>query len=212
LLRFSIESNLAVAALDAGEVERAQVLMETSTALLGRAEMGLSRFNQANNRAELALACGDLGGAARDFREASRYIGATMPGYARDIANAGLGYCALEMGDLSEARRREADLGPTPGKWFFDPTTILMFRSRLLERRSQWSEAVQLLADAADNLDDRLVLAWLKIRLLQVRLMIKAGDEGALDIARTAKRRAEELCLWRRAQDFGAILTSREQN
>ena len=206
LQRFSIESNLAVASLDAGDLERAHVLMSRSTALLGRADMDLSRFNQANNRAELALACGEIDEAAHAFVEAATFLGSTMPRYTEDVVNAGLGYCSLEAGDLSEARQREAELNPAPALWYFDPTTILTFRSRLLERRGQRGEALQLLEDAAANLKDRLVLAWLKVRLLQAGLMVKDGRADVRTVATEALRRAHDLNLIRRARDFERIL------
>jgi hypothetical protein len=52
LTHFSIESNLAVAALDAGELDTAARQMVHSAALAGSADMNLNRFIQANNQAE----------------------------------------------------------------------------------------------------------------------------------------------------------------
>ena len=208
LLRFSIESNLAVAALDAGDLERADVLMVRATSRLGAADMAISRFNQTNNRAELALAQHDYGKAAEAFTEAATYLGLTTPSYMQDLVTAGLGLCALETGDLAEARRREVDLSEAPPSWHFDPTTILAFRSRLLDRRGRHHDALLLLQSSASDLEHRLVLAWLKVRALEVRLMIRRRVGGARQIALDAKGRAEDLHLSHRVREFTELLAS----
>ena len=123
-VRFSIESNIALSLLDAGEIERADVMMTLSSRMLGSADMDMNRFNQANNRAELALARHDFGGAASWYAKATTYVGLNTPAYAQELLNAGLGLCALETGDLSESRRREQQLAEPPETWFYDPTTI----------------------------------------------------------------------------------------
>lgn len=208
LLRFSIESNLAVAALDAGDLERADVLMVRARAVPGPADMDLNRSIQGNNRAELALAQHDYGKAAEAFTEAATYLGLTTPSYMQDLVTAGLGLCALETGDLAEARRREVDLSEAPPSWHFDPTTILAFRSRLLDRRGRHHDALQLLQSSASDLEHRLVLAWLKVRALEVRLMIKRRVVGARQIALDARGRAEELGLNHRVREFTELLAS----
>jgi hypothetical protein len=208
LMRFSIESNLAVAMLDAGDLEHAEVQMAYSTTLLGSADMDLNRFNQANNRAELLLAQHDFHGAEQSYREASTYLGLTTPSYAQDLITAGLGICALETGDLSEARRREEELSERPSSWYFDPTTVVAFQVRLLDRRGRTPEAVDLLETSSDDLRGRLDLAWLKVRSLLIRLLIRRGMGGATYIAQEAKKRAEALCLTHRAREFDALLES----
>jgi ATP/maltotriose-dependent transcriptional regulator MalT len=206
LARFSIESNLAAAFLDAGDVERADVLMAEAEALSGVGEMDINRFIQANNRAELALSRCDYPAAAHAFASAASYLGPTTPTYMQDLVNAGLGYCALETGDLAEARRREQRLPAPPRSWYFDPTTIVAFRARLLERRGKHGDAVQVLADAGDQLKGRLVLAWLKIALLQVRLMAKQDRREAKELAERTGREARSLRLEYRAREFEALV------
>jgi tetratricopeptide (TPR) repeat protein len=208
LLRFSIESNLAVASLDAGDIERAEVLMGRATVLLGAAVMDISRFNQTNNLAELALAQREYGKASDAFTEAASYLGPTMPSYMQDLVNAGMGLCALETGDLAEARRREQELPPVPETWHFDPTTIVAFRARLLDRRGRHLEALELLESSAKDLRSRLVLAWFKIRSLQVRLMIRRKVDGARSVALEAKTEAAYLCLSDRVEEFDSLLNS----
>jgi hypothetical protein len=206
LLHFSIENNLAVAALDAGDLERADVLMAGASALAGSAEMDLNRFIQANNQAELAMAQHDFLRAERAYTEAATYAGATTPSYLMDLVNAGMGICALETGKLAEARRLEEELEPSPPSWYYDPTTILAFRARLLERRGRRDEALDLLQSAAPDLENRLVLAWLKVQALRMRLMRKQGSSGARSIATECLELAEGLRLTHRALEFARFL------
>jgi DNA-binding SARP family transcriptional activator len=206
LMHFSIESNLAVAALDAGDLESAEAQLARASALTGSADMDLNRFIQANNKAELLLAQNHFAGAKQSYAEAASYAGVTTPSYLMDLVHAGIGLCALETGNMSEARRREEEIHAPPDRWHFDPTTILAFRSRLLERRQNSKGAIDLLDAAADNLADRLVLAWLKVRALQVRALRKVGSVRAQALAAEALSLATQLRLAHRIDEFATLL------
>lgn len=206
LTHFSIESNLAVAALDAGDLDTAATQMIHAEALAGSADMNLNRFIQANNQAELAMAVGDFSRAREAYSEAATYAGPTMPSYMMDLMHAGMGLCALESGDLSEARRREAELAPPPSSWHYDPTTIVAFRSKLLELRQDRPSAVALLEETSQDLQNRLVLAWLKVEALRVRLLKKMECARARRVASEALAVAESLELRHRAHEFSWLL------
>ncbi|MDA1102108.1 MAG: AAA family ATPase [Gemmatimonadetes bacterium] len=205
LQRFSFESNMGAAFLDAGDLDRAEVLLAKAGKLLGAADMTFPRINLACNLGELALARGDFGAAAVAFEEAGSHLGPTIPKYTGDFVNAGLGLCALEAGALTEARRREESLGPPPALWHYDPTVILAFRARLLERRGARDEAVHLLTEALEDLEGRLVMAWIKVRALQVRLMIRARLPGCRALAEEAHAIARNLGLHHRAEEFAHL-------
>jgi predicted ATPase len=205
LLRFSIESNLAIASLDAGDAERADVLMARSTSLLGSADMNMSRFHEACHRAELALAHRDFAKATREYDEAATYLGEHGPWYVRETVAAGLGLCALESGDLAAARRRELEIPESRDRWYFDPSIVLAFRVRLLDRRGRYYEALELLDRSAADIEHRLVLAWFKVRAMQVRLMIKRRIGDHAKLAREARARAEKLLLPHRAREFDEL-------
>jgi DNA-binding SARP family transcriptional activator/tetratricopeptide (TPR) repeat protein len=185
-VRFSLEGNLALGLLDAGELEQAEDVIEQANQLLGSADLDIPRFGQPNNRAELAWARGDFASAAEWYSIAERNIGPNTPTYARELVTAGLGLCALETGNMSEARRRESQLSDPPISWFYDPTTILAFRARLLELRGDRRAAITMLCHHAADVTERLVFAWLKVTVLTVRLLIKDRQYAA------ARERAEE--------------------
>jgi tetratricopeptide (TPR) repeat protein len=208
LQQYAIESNVAAALLDAGDLEQAEAKMVGAATGQYSGEMALQRFIRKNNHAELAVARGDFATAQHAYLDAATHLGPTTPTYMRDLLNAGLGYCAIETGDLGEARRREDMLHEPPSSWYFDPTTLLAFRTRMLERRQRWQEAATVLELAASDLQHRLVLAWFKLRLLQARILAKHGDRSATDVADQALQRARELQLSHREREFAAVLDS----
>lgn len=204
--RFSLQSNLGTHAMDSGDLDKAAVLFETAGKMLGRSDATFLRVNLAMNLGELALSYGDFGVAAQRYRDASEHVGNGVPQYARDTVSAGLGLCSLETGSLAEARRKEAELGPPPSQPWFDPSLQLAFRSRLMERRGQCSAAADLLARGADEIEGRLVLAWLKVRELQTTLMIRGGLAGAEAVALPALECANRLRLPHRADRLRNLL------
>jgi DNA-binding SARP family transcriptional activator/tetratricopeptide (TPR) repeat protein len=208
LVRFSIENNLAVAALDSGDLDRAETLMSRVHDLAGDAEMTLNRLIHSNNAAEIAMARGEWSNAAKWFARAATHVSPSTPTYLAELLSAGLGLCAIEKGNLHEARRRHEELLSLPSAWHYDPFTLLAFRARFLRCIGRRQEAVDLLDQEAAKLRDRLVLAWLKVRALQARILGKMGNRRlALSIAQEGEEVAIELCLQSKRDAF-AILSA----
>jgi hypothetical protein len=205
--RFGIENNYALAVLDAGDADAARELMAEAGAILGSADLDIPRFNLANNQAEVELASEDYDAAFAWYVKAGQYVGPNSPAYAQDLVNAGLGLCALQTGNLSEARRRELVLGPPPVPWFYDPTTILTFRAKLLERRGERLAALALLSEHVESLRERLVFAWMKLSALLVRMEIRECCwDSAQKHASECLDRAITLRLPRRAAEFSHLM------
>ena len=206
LQRFSLECNLAANALDSGNLDGADVRLNRAHMLLGSSEATALRVNLLINLGELSLGRGDFDAAEVAFRRIGDHLGPAAPKYASDLLNAGIGLCALESGRISEARRREEELTEAPSVWYYDPTTIASFRTRLLERRGKHLEALEMLLQLSEAIEDRLVLAWLKLQLLRCRLMLKHSVPGAQDIAVTALDVAATRGLSTRARQFEVIV------
>ncbi len=206
LLRFSLESNIAVAHLDAGNLDAAEVSMAKSTKMLGSAELDMNRFNQAINAGELALAQADFHRASEMFRLASEFVGPKTPSYAANLVRSGLGFCALEFGDVTKARSLEDELEPNPPTWYFDPTLLVSFRSRMDELRGNLSAASDRLGSAALAVEERLVLAWLKLMRNQIRVLRRLGSNEARELAKRALEVSDELHLEHRAREFRYLL------
>jgi hypothetical protein len=212
LLRFSLESNIAVAHLDAGNLDAAEVSMVKSTKMLGSAELDMNRFNQAINAGELALAQADFHRASEMFRLASEFVGTKTPSYAANLVRSGLGFCALEFGDLTKARRLEDELDPDPPRWYFDPTLLVSFRSRMDELRGNLRPASDRLAAATRAVQERLVLAWLKLMRNRIRILRRLGSTEAGELVTQALEVSEELRLEHRAKEFRYILGQLESS
>jgi tetratricopeptide (TPR) repeat protein len=204
--RFNLEGNLALALIDAGELDQAETLIRHADRILGSADLDVPRLNHTINHAELALARRDFELAERCYRSAEALVLHNGPAFVHDAVGAGLGICALETGNLSEARRREQDLGQPVRPWFYDPTTILSFRARLMELRGDRPAAIALLVAHAADLEGRLVFAWLKIIALLSRMQLKdAHYDVAAATAHLGAQCASTLRLPRRVEELTGI-------
>ncbi len=213
-VRFSTESNLAVAALDAGNHDRAEALFDKASQLLGNAEMDHARFNHWNNLGELHLARRDFGAARNSFLQAENHLGPTTPPYASQAVAAGLGLCALETGDLGEARRRREQVSVPTGRLYYDPSTIVAFEVRFLERLREYDAALDLMRLICAGLKSRFELAWLKTVTLLVKKQLRwSRTLGAIEVLDEALFVARDLHLSERQHELEALyveLRSRE--
>jgi hypothetical protein len=206
LLRFSLESNIAVAHLDSGNLDAAEVAMGRSTAMLGNAQLDANRFNQAINGGELALAQGEVELAQKLFLKARSFLGAKTPGYSESMVLAGLGLCAVETGNLSTAKALERSLPDDPGWWYFDPTLVVTFRCRMHQMRGERDRATALLTSVTNALEGRLVLAWLKLTLLHAWTERANDRDRAWRLASSGLAISQSLGLVDRARGFAELL------
>jgi hypothetical protein len=126
-----------------------------------------------------------------------------------DLVTAGLGLCAVETGNLTEARRREEELREPPEMWYYDPSTILAFRARFLQRTGRTDKAIELLETEANRIENRLMLAWFKVRALQVRLLLREDAHLGRRLAEDCLARAAHLNLVARVSEFSMLLGSK---
>lgn len=206
LQRFSFESNVGVSHMDAGDLDRAEVHFNRASDLLGTADMTFSRINLAINRGELGLARNDFGTAVQAFESASQHGGLTIPKYTEQVTNAGLGLCALAVGQVAKARRSYELLQEPPSTWYYDPTIILFFRAKFLGRMKNLRGAIAVLEEAQPDLEGRLVAAWLKNQFALARLLKKARDKRWMIAAREGVAVACRLQLSIRESAFRHLL------
>ncbi len=205
-IAFMVESNLAVAYLDAGDLDVAEQQLVATSRLLSPTDLDLDGFNLANNFAELWLARGEFDTAGHWFRVAEERTSENSPPYMTTIVNSGLGLCALEVGNLSEMRKREAAVGPLPERWEFDPGTIIAFQVRLMERRREIEEARRLIEKASRDLAGRLDFAWLKLGFFRVKRLRKWGYHAeAQALSAEYQQFAAERALKTRAEQFATL-------
>jgi len=210
--RFNFAANLGAFYLDAGDLDNAESAMKRAASLLGGAEADVLRVNNLCNLGELAIHRREFSSAAGFFRTAITKLGRNTPPDQAQGAIAGLGRSVLELGRLSEARSLEARLHPYPARWYFDPTLVLTFRARLMERRGEAEEAAHHIQTFSEGLRDRLTLAWLKLRLFEARLRRRIGLQGLVECATEAREIACRLSLSTRAREFQWVLESAPGN
>jgi hypothetical protein len=200
-LRFQLESNYGVGQMDAGYFDDASVHFSRAAETVAHANHAIAQCHVSCNQGELAFMKHEYRSTLRRFREASQVLGEnTMPADIARIIAAGVGLGALEVGDLAEARRREAETSPIPDDWYFDPFIFLSFHARLLERRGKTRDAVALLRRHTGMLRSRMPNAWLKLLIAEVRLSRRARIPGWEERAAEGIASAEErgFEIWRR--------------
>ena len=202
LQRFSVASNIGVAFMDAGLLDQAEEHFRRAESLLGTADMTFPRINLAINRGELAVARSQYQEASECFASAGRVDGLAIPRYTERMVTAGLGFCALQMGRMSEARRLYEALPDAPSTWYYDPTPLLLFQAGYLERRGDLEGAISSLEAAQEDLRGRLVAAWIKTQIRLVRLLRKADDSRARNEARAGLQVTRRLSMKCREREF----------
>lgn len=206
MLRFNLESNVGVANLDAGYLGAAEEAFDRAALVLAAAEATVPRVNHLCNLGELAIMRHDYQTAVEQFLLAEGLLREqTTPSDVVHLVNAGIGLCSLNLGSLLEARRREAELGPYPDSWHFDPTLVLAFGSKLLERRGEHAQAVDMLDDHARRLRTRLPPAWLKVVALRTRVARRARLLNWSEYLDDAMELAEELRFHARANELRSL-------
>ncbi|HSG08556.1 MAG TPA: AAA family ATPase [Longimicrobiales bacterium] len=183
--RFTLRSNQGVAHMDAGELDEAGVAFGDAGAIITKADVSVLRANHYCNLGELAYQRHDLHSALVHFQDADDALGGTTtPADVAQLVNAGIGLCHLHLGALTKARQREASLQPLPEVWSFDPTLVLAFMTRLLERRGEIREAHSFIRMQRGLLEERLPPAWLLTLPLEARLARKTGGDWRVVVLR----------------------------
>jgi len=206
ILKFFVKLNKAVGLLEAGELDEARAAFDSAESVIHGTKATEPYVTLSLNRGELSLASYDLMAAQADYSRAQKYLSPSSPESSRVIINAGLGICSLRSGDLSEARRREADLPPLPHVWTFDPFVVVSFKTSMLKKRGDWDAADKLLADVAEDVRPRLVTAWIKLTIVRADLWRKLDPGKAERTAEEALQIACELGLTQRIRQLDRFI------
>lgn len=198
-----VEANHAVGYLDAAEHDRAANWFARAAQSARRLPRGVDTMNAAYNQGELKLALGDFDAARRLFEMAAEDLKLGAPLMSHALVNSGVGLCALETGDLKEARRREELVPNNLPPWCHDPSIIVAFKAKLASRRGRRDVVEEVLAAATSTLEGRLELAWLKVGLIWLDYLRRWGRHDELvDRAEPYIRCAERYNLERVAAQF----------
>lgn len=193
--RYFLEANQGVMDLDAGELDRAEQSFARADEVLGRRKLALPRLRQACNTGELELARGNFLAAQGHYQHALNLENEGTPQHLRFLAIAGVGLCGLELGDLREAKKMEAELAAWSKSWSTDPSTILVFIARLSARRGDLGEARRVLQEGLDRTKEDLPLAHLKLSIEIAARRYKLDARMTHQLLHSARDLAHSLCL-----------------
>ena len=205
-LRFQIASNQGVYFLDSGNLDRAEQALLTAGALISRADASVLRISHYCNVGELCLLQREFPQARHWFLSASDLVGPGIPAFYDKLVSAGLGICALELGALAEARAHEARLDVNEPILYYDPWLVLLFLSRLHERRGNLAKAVAVLDASRASLRDRFPLTWLRLQVRRASLARKLGDTIDRAELASASALAAQLHLRNLEEQLGALV------
>ncbi len=186
-LRFYFESNRGVFAMEAGDLDAAEIAFEKAGPILEKKAQGTPQLNLLCNRGELCIQRQHYSEALSWLSRAKQLVSPSSPVYLADLVNAGLGICSLELGALSEARDREAQALDDPHHWYFDPTLKVDFQTRMMMKRGERTEASQVVGRTANAIKSRLPAIWIKLILLESRLRRRCGASSPSSLHEAAQ-------------------------
>jgi DNA-binding SARP family transcriptional activator/tetratricopeptide (TPR) repeat protein len=189
--RFSFELSKGVAAMDSGALDQAEAQFERVASIVERSEPGPPHLLLAYNRAEMCIQQRRYVAALQWLERFHELRGPTTPDFLVEMSNAAAGICYLELGALGSARECEAAASGNPDHWYFDPTIILDFQTRLLLRRAQPRRALEILCEASQSIADRLTSAWIKLVLMECRIRRHTGSGESSELPRAIELATE---------------------
>ncbi|GMR13100.1 MAG: hypothetical protein BMS9Abin29_1299 [Gemmatimonadota bacterium] len=142
----------------------------------------------------------ELVSAMSHFEAASDALRNTPNIRYRWIIEAGPGLVALKSGDLKEASQREERLPEFPKEWPTDPTVPVLFKARMMERRGQRRDAIDLISSVAEQIKDRYVIYWIRLCLEEIPRWAKFDGARAKARALEVRSVAEALNLHTRVE------------
>lgn len=185
ILRFFLKLNRAVWHLEIGELDYAHTGFRAAAEIVHGTQARDAQAMLHLNLGELGLVSHEFRHAKESYETAQALIAPNSPHFFQTLVTTGLGLCALQTGDLGEARRNETELPPLPEFWSYDPTVVAVFKARMFLKRRDTPRALELLEKIRYSIRDRLVPAWLRLTLEESTILLKTHP-------RTAKKTVEE--------------------
>jgi tetratricopeptide (TPR) repeat protein len=198
-VKFSIRENLAIWFMDAGELDRSRLEFQAADRLLGGHSHGAMKFMSLFNWAELAFRTYEAALSRDLFLEALALGPPDIPIYGIHLAKAGLGLAHLHLGELREAREIMTQLPPPDSTYHFDPSSLVLFWTRWIERTSGPKPAARFLQSERVKLRETFFPTWAYLGVEEVRLLSKFSPEDAVRSAGTTAEECEAIGMGVRA-------------
>jgi AAA ATPase domain len=160
------------------------------------------------NVGELELLCEDYAAAEDHFRIVEDGIGPTGKDLRTRwtvISNAGIGLCALRSGRLSEANQRLTESPSFLEAHMSDPTLPAIFESAMLCHRGKPREGAAFLAGIVEAISNRLPVQALRLRMEEVRILMRVDPHLARSRAREGELVAKSMGIHSHASTLGLL-------
>jgi tetratricopeptide (TPR) repeat protein len=210
-MRYRLLEAAGVWNLESGDLVTAERYLKQAEAIL-RETLGISyRVNMLGNLAELSAMAGNFESARDDYARARDSLRPQDHWRLRQIIHAGLGYCALQLGDLRLARECESQIAYN-GEAYFDPWMIVLFKVTLLRRRGSYDTAIDYVHTVAATFESRLRLVVIKLRLLELSLCRGRREAQAQQLCTWLLNETDRLQLATRHAEVRRLISGRQGN
>lgn len=206
ILKFFIKLNRVVWHLEVGELDQAASAIPAVEAVIRgtRTRHPWAMFHL--NRGEVELESEQIPRARESFSEALSLLTESSPRFFRTILTSGLGLCALRDGNLSEAKRLEAELGELPKGWTFDPSVVAAFKAEMFRMRGDLAMADRFLGQVSGEIRDRFVTGWVKIGIQRTKILKRIAPDVSSRVALETLEKAQALNLLVRSREIERLL------
>lgn len=175
-LRVMLETNVGAFLIDIGATEEAEAVLSAVAREFQTIEARVAKFNFYVNWGEAAYRRGEIQAAKDRFLLAAEADRPRLPAYMWSVLEAHIGLCALAEGDLPTARQLADQIQPIEPCPGYDPTPIIEFFAASCERRREDARALAFARQATTGLENRLLLPWIKAKVIEARLSYRLGE------------------------------------
>jgi tetratricopeptide (TPR) repeat protein len=186
--------------MEAGDLAAAERYLRQAEGFMRTAPEFSDHLNLFGNLGELSAMSGRFDEALTYYGKARDALRPQDHWRLRQLTYGGLGYTALELGDLRLARECESKI-EYKSEAYFDPWVIALFKATLLKRRGEHDRAIDYLEELSSRFAGRLRLVAIKLRLLACRLCQGRQIARGRRMVEELLRETEQLQLARRNEE-----------
>ena len=193
--------------LESAQYELAEQYLCQAEALMLAAPEVSDKVHVFGNRGEQLAMTGKFDMAREYYAKARAYLRPEHSWRLHQCVYGGLGYCALQLGELRLARECEASIEYN-AEGYFDPWMVVLFQATLLRRRGRQDGAADYLHELAKVFEGRFRMVVIKLKVLECKLRQARHPQKARELGEWLVREAERLRLSQRRDEAGMLLAS----
>ena len=193
--------------LESAQYELAEQYLCQAEALMLSAPEVSDKVHVFGNRGEQLAMTGKFDMAREYYAKARAYLRPEHSWRLHQCVYGGLGYCALQLGELRLARECEASIEYN-AEGYFDPWMVVLFQATLLRRRGRQDGAADYLHELAKVFEGRFRMVVIKLKVLECKLRQARHPQKARELGEWLVREAERLRLSQRRDEAGMLLAS----